>query len=61
MPTEGQATFFHQNINSFIALTFVGSLALAMGLFMVNIAFGYNPVANLLMQQSSATAAALHY
>ena len=59
MPTQGQATFFHQNVNSFIALMFVGSFALAMGLLMVNVAFGYNPVANLLIQESAATTAAL--
>ena len=59
MPTQGEATFLHQNINSFLALIFVGSFALAMGLLMVNLAFGYNPVMNIILQQNIATISAL--
>ena len=61
MPTQGEAVFLHQNINSFVALVFVGSFALMMGLIMVNVAFGYNPVANIILSQSLATTAALKY
>ena len=59
MPTKGEATFLHQNINSFIALAFVGSFALMMGLVMLNVAFGYNPIVNIIQNQSVDTVAAL--
>ena len=61
MPISGEVTFLNQNVNSFFALILVGSFALAMGLLMLNIAFGYNPVVNLFLKQASATSVALGY
>lgn len=46
MPTTGQANALHANINSFIALLFVGSFSLAMWLVVWQVAFGENPIAN---------------
>ena len=59
MPTSGQAAFFRQNINSYIALAFVGSFALLVGLVIVHAAFGYNPLAELIAHQAAAAQVAL--
>lgn len=47
MPTSGQAKYINANINSFIALVFVGTFALATGLLIWHAAFGENPIATV--------------
>lgn len=47
MPTSGQAKYISANINSFIALAFVGTFALATGLLIWHAAFGENPIATV--------------
>lgn len=47
MPTSGQAKYISANINSFIALAFVSTFALATGLLIWHAAFGENPIATV--------------
>ena len=48
MPTQGEAFSVHQNINSFIALVFVSSFALGIGLIIWQAGVGNNPIADFL-------------
>lgn len=57
MPTRGQATYFDQNINSFVALVFVGSFALGIGLIVWHAALGNNPIADFIAQNNILKAA----
>jgi|GEM_PF-2684921 len=57
MITLGQATYIHQNINSFLALTFVGSFALCVGLIVWQAALGTNPIADFIVQTEVLRAA----
>lgn len=52
MPTKGQANYLTHNINSFIALMFVGSFALGVGLIVWHAASGENPIADFIAQSS---------
>lgn len=49
MITRGQAISLKSNINSVIALMFVGSFALMCGLMVWNSAFGENPVEKIFL------------
>ncbi len=51
MITSGQATFLRSNINSFIALMFVGAVALGAGLMVWKAATGMNPVEKAIASQ----------
>jgi len=44
--TQGQATFLHENVGSYLGLTLVAAVALLFGLMIWQAAFGQNPVAN---------------
>jgi len=57
MMTSGEATYFSRNINSFIALVFVGSFALGTGLIVWHSAVGDNPIADFLAQTAVVQAA----
>lgn len=47
-----QTYYFSTNINSFVALVFVGSFALGVGLVVWHAAIGNNPIADFLAQAS---------
>lgn len=49
MPTRGQAISFRSNINSVIALMFVGSFALMCGLLVWHNVFNTDPVEKLFL------------
>jgi hypothetical protein len=57
MPTQGQAAYLNRNINSFVALVFVGTLALAVALIVWHASVGDNPIADFLSQNSALQAA----
>ena len=56
MPARGQATFFRENVNSYVAFMFIGVYSLGVGLILWYAAFGHNPVADLMVQQMRADA-----
>ncbi len=56
MPTTGQGIYIHENINSFIALTFVACFGLGVALIVLQAATGDNPIADFLMQTSALKA-----
>lgn len=57
MPTLAQSISFRDNINSYIALVFVGSFALAIGLIVWHAAVGNNPIADFIAQNRLLQAA----
>jgi hypothetical protein len=59
MPTKGEAMSFDSNINSFLALTLVGSLALGVALIVWHASTGSNPIADFIAQ-SEMTQEQLH-
>lgn len=52
MPTQGQSKYFDTNINSYIALVFVGSFALGIGLIVWHASTGNNPIADFIAQST---------
>jgi len=56
MPTTGQATYLHTNINSFVALVFIGSFGLGVALIVLQAATGDNPIADFIVQTSALKA-----
>ncbi len=53
MPTTSQAEAFNTNINSYIALLFVGSFALGVGLVVWQAAVGDNPIADFMVKSAA--------
>ena len=54
LPTKGQAHYINQNINSFIALVFVGTFTLGIGLVVWHASTGHNPIADFIAQTALA-------
>ncbi len=50
MLLRGQARYLHENINSFLALVFISSYLLAIGLVLWHAFYNTNPLADVLAQ-----------
>lgn len=51
MMTSGEASLMQSNVNSFIALLFVGTVAFAAGLLIWHVATGINPIEKAIASQ----------